>query len=91
MEDLEKQFFSSYESYLAKEGKEICKEFDSIIKYNDELMIEHFKTYYHYFFKNKKCSDLDPKFVEKCVKFYEYSKRYDGFKQALYSLDFNKR
>ena len=54
-------------------------------------MIEHFKTYYHYFFKNKKCSDLDPKFVEKCIKFYEYIERYDGFKQALYSLDFNKK
>ena len=54
MEDLEKQFFSSYELYLAKEGKEIWKEFDSISKYNDELMIEHFITYYHYFFKNKK-------------------------------------
>ena len=77
MEDLEKHFFSSYESYLAKEGKEICKEFDSMIKYNDKLMIEHFKTYYHYFFKNKK--------------FYEYIERYDGFKQALYSLDFNKK
>ena len=51
MEDLEKHFFSSYESYLAKEGKEICKEFDSMIKYNDELMIEHFITYYHYFFR----------------------------------------
>ena len=54
MEQIEKQFFSSYESYLAKEGKEICKEFDSIIKYNDELMIEHFKTYYYYFFNREK-------------------------------------
>ena len=40
MEDLEKHFFSSYKSHLAKEGKEICKEVDSIIGDNDELMVE---------------------------------------------------
>ena len=90
MEDLEKQFFSSYESYLAKEGKEICKEFDSIIKYNNELMIEHFKTYYYYFFNREKTSDLHPKFVEKRKKFYEHISRYEEFKHALNSLNYKR-
>ena len=39
MEKLEEHFITSYESHLAKEGKEICKEVDSIIGDNDKLMV----------------------------------------------------
>ena len=78
MEDLEKQFFSSYESYLSAEGKEICKEIDSIIGDNNKLMIEKCKAYY-YFIDREKSSDLDPKLVEKCKKFYNHFRNYEDF------------
>ena len=38
MEDIEKQFITSYLSILAKEGKEICKEVDTLFKDKDELI-----------------------------------------------------
>ena len=45
MEQIEKQFITSYLSILAKEGKEICKEVESIFDDNDELMKEKANTY----------------------------------------------
>ena len=39
-ENFEKQLLSSYESTLAVEGEEICKEVDSILEDNDELLVE---------------------------------------------------
>ena len=48
MEKLEEHFITSYQSTLAKEGKEICKEVDSIICDNDELMVEKADTYCYF-------------------------------------------
>ena len=90
MEDLEKQFFSSYESYLSAEGKEICKEIDSIIGDNNKLMIEKCKAYY-YFIDREKSSDLDPKLVEKCKKVYKHFRNYDALKCTLEHLNYNRR
>ena len=39
-EKFENQLISSYESTLAVEGEEICKEVDSILEDNDELLVE---------------------------------------------------
>ena len=64
MEKLEEHFITSYESHLAKEGNEICKEVDSIIGDNDELMVE--KAYvYSTFISSHRVDGVDPKLVEK--------------------------
>ena len=45
MEQIEKKFINSYQSILAIEGKEICKEFESIFDDNDELIKEKAISY----------------------------------------------
>ena len=44
-EKFDKQLLSSYESTLALEGEEICKEVDSLFQDNHELLIEKAKAY----------------------------------------------
>ena len=83
MEDLEKQFFNSYESCLAKEGKKICEEVDSIVGDNNDLMIEKCKAYYYYFSDKEKSLKFDPKLVEKFKRFYKHFRNYEVSKCAL--------
>ena len=82
MEKLEKHFFSSYESHLAAEGKEICKEVDSIISDNDALMAEKADTYCNFIFRSKS-HGFDPKLVDRCRKYLCEMKDYNRFKNAL--------
>ena len=62
MEQIEKQFITSYLSILAKEGKEICKEVDSLICDNDKLMLEKAYTYCN-FISSFKEDFIDKKLV----------------------------
>ena len=56
MEQIEKNFITSYKSLLAKEGKEICEEIESKFDVNDDLMKEKANTYCHFiFFFKKRC------------------------------------
>ena len=82
MEQIEKQFITSYQSTLAKEGKEICKEVDSIICNNDELMIEKANTYCMFIAKLKSL-DFDPKLVDKCKKYLIDMNTYSRIKRTL--------
>ena len=81
MEKLEDQFITSYETILSKEGKEICKEVDSIIC-NDELMIERANTYCMFIAKLKSL-DFDPKLVDKCKKYLIDMNTYSRIKRTL--------
>ena len=49
MEQIEKQFITSYQSNLAKEEKEICEEVFSMIGDKDELMLEKAKACCQFF------------------------------------------
>ena len=69
MEQIEKQFITSYLSILAKEGKEICKEVESIFDDNDELMKEKANTYCR--FIDSKVDCVDKKLVERCKNYIE--------------------
>ena len=82
MEKLEKQFITSYETALAKEGKEICKEVDSIISDNDELMLEKANTYCM-FLTHPKRLGFDPKLVERCKKYLNDMNSYRRIKHTL--------
>ena len=48
-EKFENQLISSYESTLALEGEEICKEVDSLIQDDRKLLIEKAKAYCLFF------------------------------------------
>ena len=45
MEKFENQLLNSYESTLAIEGEKICKEIDSMLGENDELLVEKANAY----------------------------------------------
>ena len=53
-EKFESNLLSSYESTLAVEGEEICKEVDSLFSDDHELLIEKAKAYCLFFYKSKK-------------------------------------
>ena len=90
MEDLEKHFFTSYESYLAKEGKEICKEVDSIICDNYAFMVEKAYTYCN-FISRSKSHGFDPKLVDRCRKYLGEMSSYRRIKQTLEEVNIVRR
>ena len=65
-EKFDKQLISSYESTLALEGREICKEVDSILEDDDELLVEKANAYC-LFCTDPKRADI----VEKCRKIFK--------------------
>ena len=67
-EKFENQLISSYESTLAQEGEEICKEVDSLIQDDHELLIEKANAYC-LLCTDPKRVDIDEKIVEKCRKY----------------------
>ena len=90
MENLEKQFITSYESHLAKEGKEICKEVDSLIVNNDELMVEKANTYCM-FLSHPKRPGFDPKLVDKCKKYLNDMNSYSSIKRTLENVAYSRK
>ena len=81
-EKIEKNLFSSYESILTEEGKEICKEIDSLLTNDNELLIEKANAYC-LLCTNPKRFDIDEKIVEKCRKFLLMFGRYRYIKNSL--------
>ena len=80
-EKFEKQLISSYESTLAVEGREICKEVDSILEDDDELLVEKANAYCLF------CTD--PKRVnidEKCRKFLKDLRNFRDIKYTLENI-----
>ena len=78
----EEQLLSSYESTLAVEGREICKEVETLLTDNDELLIEKANAYC-LLCTNPKRVDIDEKIVEKCRKFLLMIGRYRYIKNSL--------
>ena len=82
MEKLEEHFITSYQSTLSKEGKEICKEVDSIIGNNDELLVEKADTYCNFISRSKR-HGFDPKLVDRCRKNLDDMSSYRHIKHTL--------
>ena len=68
MEKIEDQFIISYETALAKEGKEICKEVDQLIKDNKKFDIIKAQNYSSFCLRFAK-DDMDEKLYERCKKY----------------------
>ena len=81
-EKFDKQLISSYESTLAVEGEEICKEVDSVLEDNDELLVEKANAYC-LFFTNPKRADIDKNLFDKCKKFLDNLCDYRNIKSNL--------
>ena len=81
MEQIEKQFINSYLSILAKDGKEICKEVESIFNDNDELMKEKATTYCQFISlvncDNKKLVERCNNYIEKVNNFHRYESTFN--------------
>ena len=90
MEKLEEHFITSYESHLAKEGKEICKEVDSIMCDNDEFLVKKGDTY-SFFISRSKIHEFDPKLVDRCRKYLDEMRNYKHFKHTLEEVNNSRR
>ena len=89
-EKFENQLLSSYESTLAVEGAEICKEVDSLIQDDHELLIEKANAYC-LFCTNPKRVDINEEIVKKCRKFLKDFSNYRCIKNNLDCLSKSRK
>ena len=82
MEKFENQLLSSYESTLDKEGKEICKEIDSLFSDDTDLIIEKADIYCLHCTCFKK-DVIDSKLYERCKKYLDEMRNYSYIKDTL--------
>lgn len=90
MEQIEKQFITSCLSILAKEGKEICKEVESIFDDNDELMKEKANTYSQ-FISYSKLDCVDKKLLERCQNYIENVNNFHRFKSTFNQVNNDRK
>ena len=90
MEHFENQLLSSYESTLALEGKEICKEVDSIFSDEHELLIEKANSYC-LFCTHPKRVDIDKNLFDKCKKFLDKLSDYRIIKSTLENISRSRK
>ena len=81
-EKFEKQLISSYESTLAVEGREICKEVESLIKDDHELLIEKANAYC-LFCTDPKRVNIDKNLFDRCKKYLKDLRNYRNIKSTL--------
>ena len=84
-EKYENQLLNSYESTLAIEGKKICKEIDSMLGDNDELLVEKANTYC-LFLTHPERFGFDPKLVKRCKKYLDDMRNYRDIKNTLENI-----
>ena len=86
MEDLEKQFITSFQSILLKEGKEVCEEILVMIGEKDEMVLEKAKAFCEFFLYYKLDGVNTEKLEERCRKYleeiYNLYKYKEDFKKA---------
>ena len=75
MEKLEDQFITSCETASSKEGKEICKEVDQLIKDDKKFDIDKARTYCSFCLSFKK-DFMDEKLYERCNKYLDDNRNY---------------
>ena len=81
MKEFENQLLSNYESALAKEGREICKEVDTMFGNNNELLAEKVRAYCDFVKYTR--SDVDSKLLVRCEKYLEEMRDYSEIKNTL--------
>ena len=89
-EKFDKQLISSYESTLAVEGREICKEVDSILEDDDELLVEKANAYF-LFCTDPKRVNIDEKLFERCKKYLDDIRNYSDINYILKNISRRRR
>ena len=85
-----KQLISSYESTLAAGGSEICKEVESILEDDHELLIEKANAYCLSYTDPKRV-DINEEIVKKCRKFLKDFSNYRCIKNNLDCLSKSRK
>ena len=88
MEQIEKQFITSYRSILAQEGKEICEEVFSMIGDKDELILEKARACCEFFCSYKLDGVNTEKLVEKCENYLKNLKIFHNYKSSFNQANF---
>ena len=83
MEQIEEQFINSYEAALAKEGEEICKEVDQLIKDNKKFDIGKVQNYCSFCLCFAK-DVMDEKLYERCKKYLDDMRNY---REIIHTLE----
>ena len=83
MEKIEDQFIISYETALAKEGKEICKEVDQLIKDNKKFDIDKAQAYCSFCLRFAK-DVMDEKLYERFKKYLDEMRNY---REIIHTLE----
>ena len=86
-EEKEKQFIKSYESNLAVEGKEICKEVDTI-GVNNELTVKKAVVYCQFISGQK---DVDPMLVDRCQNYIDDVNNFYSYKFTFDKVNNERR
>ena len=81
-EKIDKQLISSYETVLAVEGSEICKEVDSLFSDDYDLIREKANAYC-LFCTDPKRVDIDKNLIDRCVKYLKYLRNFRDIKNTL--------
>ena len=89
-ENFDKQLISSYESTVAVEGREICKEVDSILEDDDELLVEKANAYC-LFCTDPKRVNIDEKLFERCKKYLDDIRNYSDINYILKNISRRRR
>ena len=84
-EKFDNQLLSSYESTLAEEGTEICKEVDSLFQDNHKLLTEKANAYC-LFYTDPKRVNIDEKLFDRCKKYLDDKRNYRDIKYTLENI-----
>ena len=91
-EKFKNQILSNYESDLAKEAREICKEVESVLGENNELIVEKAFNYCYIIKRSKRLNiNLNPEFVERCINYLNENSCYNRLKDNLESISRNNK
>ena len=85
-EKFENQLISSYESTLAVEGREICKEVDSVLGDNDEFSVEKAMTYCNFLLSFKNIYSIDKNLYNKLKTFKYDNSNFSSIKNNFDSI-----
>ena len=91
MEDLEKQFITSCQSILLKEGKEICEEILVMIGEKDEMVLEKAKAFCVFFMAYKLDGVNTDKIKDKCRKYLHDAENYNRLKSTLVGVNLRRK
>ena len=81
LDQLKKDTFDRYELALALNGDEICKEIDSVL--SDDLDLIRIKAHcYCVFYTNRK-NGVDSKLYEKCRKYLDHERYYEKITKKM--------